>query len=275
MQIRNVAPSLLALSLAVAPAIAVADDWTGGYLGLHAGAVADPDDNDDTIRFDTGLDGGFGDTVSTAAGANAFSPGFCDGIAQDRTPAGGCSSNHGGGDYGIRAGYDWQSGSIVYGVLFEYAQVESRDAVSAFSTTPARYTIVRKLDDTLAVRGRIGLVFGDGNNLVYATGGWTRANVDNSFDTSNTVNTFVDRGGGEADGWQAGLGYERRFGERWTVGVEYLMSRLDDDDYLVRAQGPAPATNPFILQNPDGTDFLRSDDDIDLDSLRLTVNWRF
>ena len=34
-------------------------------------------------------------------------------------------------------------------MLFEYAQVESRDAVSAFSTTPARYTIVRKLDDTL------------------------------------------------------------------------------------------------------------------------------
>lgn len=264
-----------ALVLGFAAQAAVADEWDGFYLGIHAGSTMDPDDDNDTVEFDTDLDGAFGDTVRTAAGADAFSPGFCDGIAQDRTPAAGCSGNSGAGDWGLRAGFDWQSGNWVYGALFEYSQADYRDAVSAFSTTPARYAIVRKVDDVIALRLRLGLAFGDGNNLVYATGGYATASIGNSFSTSNGVNTFVDNGDSDADGHQVGLGYERRFGERFTVGVEWLRSDLDDDEYRVRAQGPAPATNPFIRVDANGTDFRRSDDDLEIDSLRLTASWRF
>jgi len=252
-----------------------AQDWGGGYVGLYGGALAEPNDDGDRVLFDTNLDGRFGDTVNTAAGANAFSPGFCDGVANDRTPSSGCRGNGSGGDYGIRGGYDWQAGNVVFGVLVEYGQADYRDAVSAFSTTPARYTLLRKADDVLALRGRVGFVFGDGANLVYGAAGYARANVDNYFSTSNAVNTFVNNGSSDADGYQVGVGYERRFGEQWSVGVEYLHSRLDDEDFRVRAQGPAPMTNPFILVSAAGTDFRRSDDEIKLDSFRLTASWRF
>ena len=85
---------------------------------------------------------------------------------------------------------------------------------------------------------------------------------------------FTDNGDGNASGAQLGIGYERRIGA-FAVGVEYIRTQLSDDEYRVRAQGPAPATNPFILQNPNGTDFRRSDDDFDLDSVRLTATYRF
>lgn len=271
---RGLAAALLA-ALALPVAAQDNSDWTGGYLGVHAGALMDPSDDDDTILFDTDLDGDFDDQVTTAAGANAFSPGFCDGFAQTATPAGGCASNSGGADWGLRAGYDWQMGGLVVGIVGEWSDNDARDAVSAFSTTPARYTMLRKIDGMWAIRGRLGASFGDGRNLAYITAGYAKADVANFFATSNGVNTFVDSGDGDADGFQAGVGVERRFGDHFSLGLEYLATRLDDRDYRVRAQGPAPSTNPFIRVNPSGTDFRRSDEDFDLDSLRLTATWRF
>ena len=81
-------------------------------------------------------------------------------------------------------------------------------------------------------------------------------------------------------GWfaEARLGLFVHFGlysgaarHEWVQTYE----RLTDDEYRVRAQGPAPATNPFILVNPQGTDFRRSDDDFDLGALRMTASYRF
>lgn len=268
----------LALALAtVLPAAAQSSDsWTGGYIGGHVGAVADPDDDNDRFLFDTNLDGNFDDTVRTALGADAFSPGSCDGVANGPTPDSGCRENTGGADWGVRAGYDWQAGSWVYGVVAEYSMNDARDALTSYSTTPAFYTTIRKIDGMAALRGRLGYAFGTASeNLVYATGGGARAKVENSFFTSNGVNTFTDNGNHDASGYQLGVGYERRFGDSLSLGIEYMQTRLDDEDYRVRAAGPAPATNPFVLANPQGTDFRRSDSDFDLDSVRLTASYRF
>lgn len=272
-------PLLLALLVSgVSPAVLAqsSDDWTGGYVGGYLGQVLDPDDGNDRFLFDTNLDGGYNDTVRTAAGADAFSPGSCNGVARGPTPGAGCGGNNGGAEWGLRAGYDWQVGDWVFGVVGDYGMNDARDAVSSFSTTPARYTMLRKVDGLAAIRGRVGMAFGDGSqNLVYFTAGYATAKIENTFLTSNAVNTFTNNGDSDANGAQFGLGYERRVNEYLSLGIEYLSTRLKDDEYRVRAQGPAPATNPFIRQNPAGTDFRRSDDDFDLDSVRLTATYRF
>lgn len=269
-------PSLaLALLVAASPAYAQADDWTGAYAGLHLGMADQPGSDDETIRFDRNLDGDFNDTVTTTGGANAFSPGFCGGAANGPTPASGCADDDDGTDWGVRAGYDWQSGSLVYGILGEYLRGDSEDSVSAFSTTPAQYTMTRSLERTAALRGRVGFTFGDNANLLYATGGLAWSRVGNSFSTSNGVNTFTDNGDSDSKGPQYGVGYERKLGANLSIGAEYLVTKLTDDEYRVRAQGPAPATNPFILGNPAGTDFRRGNEDFETSSLRLTLNYRF
>lgn len=266
------------LALFAAPSLAQdGGDWSGFYIGGNLGASEPMDDDGSSIRFDTNLDGGSDDTVRTGAGADAFSPGFCDGAANDRTPAGGCRNDKGGADYGVRAGFDWQAGRLVYGLLAEYTQGDARDSVTAFSTTPALYTMTRDLDTTLALRARVGYVFGATSDyLAYGTVGAVRAEIDHSFRSSNTANAFTGRGDDQADGYQAGIGIERKVLDNLSLGLEYLYTSVKDDDYRVRtSQGTAPATNPFILTNPAGTDFKRSDEDFDVGSLRLTATFRF
>ncbi|MGE3843046.1 MAG: hypothetical protein AB7I50_15845 [Vicinamibacterales bacterium] len=43
--------------------------------------------DDETVEFDTNLDDDFDDTVRTIVGQNAFSPGFCGGIATSPSPS--------------------------------------------------------------------------------------------------------------------------------------------------------------------------------------------
>jgi len=265
----------LALLAAASPAFAQSGDWTGAYAGVHFGMAGQADSDDEVIRFDRDLDTHFGDTVTTSTGADAFAPGFCGGAANGTTPASGCRDDDDGTDWGFRAGYDWQSGSLVYGVVGEYLRGDSEDSVSAFSITPASYTMSRTLERTAALRGRIGFTFGDNANLLYATGGLAWSRVGNTFTTSNTVNTFTDTGDSDSKGPQYGIGYERKVGDNFSVGLEYLVTKLTDDEYRVRAQGPAPATNPFLLGNPGGTDFRRGNEDFETNSLRLTLNYRF
>jgi len=232
-----------------------------------------PSDSDETMLFATNLDGRFAENVNTAAGASAFTPGFCGGRAGGPRAADGCSSENDGVEWALRLGYDWQFDTFVVGAAGEFTTNDIDDSVSAFSITPARYTMTRELNWTAAPRVRAGVALPSA--LLYATGGLARGDVDHSFATSNTVNTFTLRGGDSASGYQFGAGAEWQFAPQWSLGAEYLNTKLDDDDHRVRTSGPAPATNPFILVNASGTDFARSDDTFTYNTIRLTLTYRF
>ena len=62
-----------------------------------------------------------------------------------------------------------------------------------------------------------------------------------------------------------------------TLGLEWVRTSEKVDDYTVRAgnSGTTPATNPFLLTNTAGTDFLRSGDKFKFDSYRVTASYRF
>ena len=272
----------LKLTVAVAAfAVAVpsfaqdAADWTGGYIGGRVGYAWQPNHNSETVLFDRNLDGVFGDTVTTAAGANAFSPGFCGGAATSTAP-GNCTKDKDGVDWAVHAGYDYQfEGGFVIGALAEYGNTRGRDSVAAFSTTPALYTLTRRLRDSYGVRARAGAAFGQ--SLAYATGGVVWGKVKNSFVTSNTANAFTTTGNDTVNGYRLGAGFEHKIGPNFSLGLEYLYTRYKDDDYRVRAanSGTTAATNPFLLGNAAGTDFRRSATRLTTSSLGLTANYRF
>ena len=152
--IKTIASSALALALVSTPALAqsVAPDWSGPYVGIFGGYNQSNDDEDEILRFDRNLDGNYGDPVTTAAGANAFSPGFCGGAATSTGPSTGCKDDNDGVEAGVRAGYDMQFGNIVVGALAEYTVNNVQDTVTGFSTTPAFYSFTRELESTAAVR---------------------------------------------------------------------------------------------------------------------------
>ena len=264
------------LTAAAGPALAQTPDWSGLYIGGHGGWAGLDDADGETLRFDRDLDGSFNDTVTTATSANAFGPGFCGGTPNTAVAADGCEDDDDGSEFGARIGYDWQMGSWVFGVVGEYSAVDAQDSATGFSTTPANYVFTRDVESIAALRARIGYAMGPA--LIYVTGGFARASVENSFATTNGANAFTPSSDSDdADGRQFGAGLEYALGGGWSIGGEYLMTTLEPDDYVIRVtQGSAPPTNPFVLApNTTGTDIIRSEDEIKLNSFRIGLNYRF
>jgi outer membrane immunogenic protein len=149
-----------------------AQTWTGGYIGGTLGGRIQPEGNNRIVVFDKTLDGDFSDTITTAAGANAFSAGFCFGAAVNAMPASGCRKDDRGSDFGVRSGYDCQIGRWIVGGVIDVTKSEQASSVSAFSTTPAFYTPTRNLDWLDGFRARSGFV--TGRYLLYGTAGLAR-----------------------------------------------------------------------------------------------------
>jgi outer membrane immunogenic protein len=264
-------------ALGAAPALAQsAADWTGPYIGLYGGAPQENGQDDERLRFDRKLDGNFGDPGSLAAGGDAFSPGYCGGRANGNSQPQGCQDDAPGSVGGVRAGYDYQIGAFVIGAVADYSMGAQSDAVTGFSTTPANYTFVRKLESLAAVRARLGYAWGPA--LGYVTGGYASGKVENRFFSSNTANTFtasVDDD--KADGYQLGGGVEYRLAPNLSLTGEYLYTSLDAGDHLIRVgRGSAPAANPFVLApNTTGTDMIRSNSKFGLHAVNLGMSYRF
>jgi outer membrane immunogenic protein len=264
------------LSLA-APAMAqegAEKPFDGVYVGGTVGFDAQPNDVGSSILFDRNQDGRFGDTVTTAAGGNAFSPGFCNGAARSSANAN-CRNDKDNISYSGRVGFDKQFTNIVVGVVGEFGKSEVRDSVSGFSTTPAFYTMTRTVDYNANIRARAGYALD--RTLFYGTGGVAYAKVNSTFTTSNTANAFATGGDEDAWGFVAGGGVEQKLGKHFSVGLEYLYNQYKDDGARVSVtRGSAPATNPFVLApNTAGTDFRRSDDKFRWHSVRATAQFRF
>ena len=272
--------SAAATAALATPAFAQETDenpFDGIYVGGSVGAAVQPNDGgNSSILFDRDLNGSFGDTVVTSQNANAFSTGFCGGSAAGSVNEN-CTNDKDGIEYYGRVGADTHMGPVVIGVMGEFGKPEISDSVSAFSTTPASYTMTRKLDYTASIRGRIGFTPTPmRTTLFYATGGAMYGKVKNSFSTTNTANSFTLNGDKDAWGFSGGGGVEQKIGKNFSVGLEYIYNELKDDKGRVRVgPGTAAATNPFLLAGAGGTDFRRSDDKFRWHSMRLTAAFRF
>ncbi|WP_347304280.1 outer membrane beta-barrel protein [Croceibacterium sp. TMG7-5b_MA50] len=260
-----------------APAMAqsTTTTWDGPYVGIQGGYAITEADSGETLVFDGNGDENFTDTVRTAAGANAFSPGFCDGNANSGVAANGCEDDQDSWLAGVRAGYDRQVGPVVLGVVADYTQSKLRNYVSGFSTTPASYTFTRTVRNQASLRARAGVTSGDG--LLYATGGLAWARVQNRFTTTNTANSFTPNNDEEgAWGYVLGGGYEHKLTDNVSLGLEYQWRNLKADDFQVAVgRGSAPATNPFLIGGAGGTDIERLNGRFKTHGLTANVNFRF
>ncbi|MGN6595856.1 outer membrane protein [Sphingopyxis terrae] len=248
-------------------------DFNGPYVSVGGGATLQGSDRGETLVFDTDRDGSYGDQVTTSTGADAFSPGFCNGAATGTANVG-CRNDKDGPEFFGRLGLDKRMGNFVVGALIEGGHSVARDSVSGFSTTPASYTMSREADWQASARLRAGYTPG-GGALFYVTGGPAYARLDNRFTTTNTANSFADNGKTNAWGYAAGGGAEVMVTNNIAVGLEYLYTDVKDDDYVVNVgAGSAPATNPFLL-NGGGTNIQRSDPHFRTHSVRGTLSFRF
>jgi outer membrane immunogenic protein len=193
--------------------------WTGFYVGLNAGAVWGSGGNASTTVFANGFPIGTIDGVPATL-ANVF-PGLGSG--------GGNTGFIGGG----QAGYNWQTGSFVFGVETDFdgtSLSRSRSAIGPTFVEPifglndfftANGSV--KLDWLGSTRGRIGYAWD--RLLIYGTGGVAYGGASSHLDVFDAVDGFgFSSSGGSSSrvGWTVGGGLEYAFNNNWILGGEYL-----------------------------------------------------
>lgn len=130
-----------------------------------------------------------------------------------------------GGFVGGTAGYNWQTGNVVFGIEADGSWAD----VSASLTAPVLGTPVTtssKTDALGTVRGRIGWAVN--NVLFYGTGGY--AWIDNKISVSALGVTLSDSKW--HSGWTVGAGVEAFFAPQWSVKGEYLYRSLGSQTYF-------------------------------------------
>ncbi|MDO7833638.1 outer membrane beta-barrel protein [Sphingobium sp. HBC34] len=279
MKLIAIAPlgATLAFVLA-APAIAQDNgpvDWTGPYIGGSFGYNWQKKDGAEHLRFDTDGDGEYKDVVRLPSGDDAFSRGTCGGAARGRNRTDGCNGDKDAIGWMGHIGYDQQFGNIVAGVVAEAGKAYISDSVSEFSTTPAFYTMTRRINYNANLRARLGVTT-DSGIMPYITGGLAYAKVKNSFATSNGANSFTafDRKE-DGWGWTMGGGLEAKVSKNFSIGARYLWTRYNVGDYRVDVgAGTAPANNPFRI-TPSGGASINRGDKFDTQSVMVTTSFRF
>jgi outer membrane immunogenic protein len=113
---------------------------------------------------------------------------------------------------GLQAGYNWQSGPLVFGL-------EGDLQASAASDTFAAWKFSNPWFGT--VRGRIGYAFD--NVLFYGTGGLAFGSL--------RASNFAGAESHTSPGWTVGVGAEFGLSQNWTAKVEYLYLSLSDSRF--------------------------------------------
>jgi outer membrane immunogenic protein len=280
MHLKALGIALAASTAFATPALAqdrdTSGDFDGVYVGVSVGLSTRSGDGADRVVFDTARDSGTDNTVTTASGANAFSPGFCNGSSTLNSNATvGCVNDNDDLEYAARIGYDKRFGNIVAGVLIEGAMSDATDSTTAFSSTPAGYSFTRGVDYAVSARARLGITPGGGRGLMYVTGGGSYAKLDHTFTTTNTANSFTPNNNDDmVFGYQLGGGAEIKLGGNLKLGLEYLYHSYDDDKYFVQiGAGSAGATNPFVLAG--GVAARPSDTSYNFHTFRATLGFEF
>ena len=185
-------PALAADMPLKAPHIQSVFDWTGFYIGAHAG-------------YSRGSSNAvLSDPASTAA-SNSFS----------------------GVIGGVQAGYNYQLPSgVLLGVEADITfpnYLTSNSVVSSLAS--ARSTVTEQWDYVATARGRVG--YASGPWLAYATGGlaWAGERFLNTPDIGSDEKILNTR-----LGWAAGAGVEYAFAPHWSARLEYLYSRFGTAD---------------------------------------------
>jgi outer membrane immunogenic protein len=187
-------------SPAPAPVFTVSPfSWGGFYVGVNAGLI----------------------TSSTKL--NGFNPGGPDSYCWSDNCNYRASGSKTGGIFGAQIGYNFQSGSMVYGVE---ADIGFSSATKSYrSTNPNDYTFGKTGVSAIGTaRFRLGYAFD--RTLLYVTGGLAFGDTPGVGDGYHFAGFNFDRaskaGGGWKLGFAVGAGVEYALNNNWSVKAEGL-----------------------------------------------------
>lgn len=232
------------------------NNWTGGFAGIDFGVGFDMGDTGE-LEYRR-VDG----SNNSAAINTAFGQNF-DGEFEE------------GETLGLRAGYNFQSNHLVYGVVGDISYANISEEQRAFSATPATYIERRKLDTLATLRGRLGYA-SDLPILPYITAGLAYGDVKYSWEGNSRAFRGDNGKDGSGFGYVVGLGTDFMVNDKMTVGVELLHYDLGDSGYKARFSGEmGGALAAFGNAASGGTIQEGSEEYFAFQTLKVNVNWKF
>jgi outer membrane immunogenic protein len=199
--------------------------WAGLYVGASAGF-------------------GTGDTQTSISDITFFRP--IDGSFEI------ANYDLNGAIYGAHIGYNFQRGSIVFGVE---AGINGTDMDGSQGLITSAITSERELDWYATAVARLG--YASGKTLFYGFGGIAWADVTSSL---NFLGRTVLEDEESHLGWTAGLGIEHALSDRFSVRVEYSHVDLGEE------------TTSYNI-----ADVVSFDKDVDLkfDAIKIGASYKF
>lgn len=238
------------MGLFATPAMAQDDDdaWAGFYIGGQATGSSDKLDAQSTL--------------SISQISNLFVTGRGIVVVPGTTLPSAASHRDTGLTGGVFAGYQFQSGNLLFGLEGDYAPFHRDVGTSQSQTlpptalTPATTIITRRdvrLTDQFSARARLG--YAAGKTMFYVTGGYARTSA-----TVTGIDSFTNPGGLAAacspapcqanlgpegpvvttaterhslSGWTGGAGVEQKLSKLLSIGLEYRHTAFGGHDFAL------------------------------------------
>ena len=164
---------------------------------------------------------------------------------------------------GGQAGYNWQSGPMVYGLETDIQFSNAKGTLSAPCAAglcglalTANYS--QEVSWFGTVRGRVG--YAQGGWLIYATAGYAYGQLTTDANASAPGASATFSAKDFVNGWTAGGGIEVQVMPRWSVKGEYLFTDL------------GRASHTFVFT---GVPAVTDSANVTLNIVRAGVNFRF
>lgn len=138
------------------------------------------------------------------------------------------SISTGDGFFGGQIGYNWTSGSWLYGLEGDLQGTTGHVGTSSGTCTGVSCSANARINGFGTIRGRLGMTFGSG--LAYLTGG--AAFVSTGAQMFTAVGNAENKGEWNV-GYTIGAGYEQMLWSRWSGKLEYLYLAADGPSLTV------------------------------------------
>lgn len=232
-----------------APSVPPIFTWTGAYGGVNLGYGI----SDSKLKLGASTTPFFADALNVAGFGNGDKGGFTG---------------------GAQVGYNYQVGTVVYGIEADVNYSHLRDKHAAFAawqvgpnTAAERLSAQHRVNWYGTLRPRIGFTTSD-DLMIYATGGLAFGGVKGKSsyligvleDPTNDV-VFSGRKSQTRLGWTVGAGAEYAVTDKLSLKGEYLYVNLGTDKYTARS-----ATR---------TDTYRVKDETNFHVVRAGLNYKF
>jgi outer membrane immunogenic protein len=164
---------------------------------------------------------------------------------------------------GGQIGYNWQSGSFVYGVETDFQASGLRGGISTpcapgFCGLPLTASFRQEVPWFGTVRGRLG--YAAAGWMIYGTGGFAYGQLDTDASATAGAVTATFSARETLTGWTAGGGIEVALAPSWSAKIEYLYLDLGD------------STRTWVLA---GLPAITDNTHLAMSVVRAGVNFRF